>query len=100
MVLFLWLECLPEQTEIKSADPDGRLAKLFDGLLRFETVDAADGSFLWFGRLFGRTEIKSAGPAVRLAKFLDGLLRFETVDAADGSFFMVYLWKTPGFARG
>ena len=32
MVLFLWLECLPEQTEIKSADPDGRLAKLFDGL--------------------------------------------------------------------
>ena len=65
MVLFLWLECWLEQTEIKSADPDGRLAKLFDGLLRFETVDAAgyaDGSFLWFGRLFGRTEIKSAGP--------------------------------------
>ena len=41
MVLFLWLECLLEQTEIKSADPDGRLAKLFDGLLRFETVIAA-----------------------------------------------------------
>ena len=56
--------------------------------------------FLWLEFLLERTEIKSTDQAVRLAKFLDGLLRFETVDAADGSFFMVYLWKTPGFARG